>query len=428
MKKVLFHTLGCKLNQAETSQIAELWRRAGIAEPVGMEPAAPDIVFINGCAVTDKAAAKTRHAAARLAREHPQAVVIVGGCAGQSQPEDFSSIAGVAKVIGVKERFYVDWIREIKDLENLPITIEGGGDDFLPAERGRRSRAILKIQDGCDQRCAYCIIPSLRGGCRSLPRERALSAAAGLLADGAQEVVLTGVRIGAWGVDLPGKPLLSELVLELADMPGMGRLRLGSLEPWELNERIIRLVCEHPRVCGHLHIPLQHTHPEVIRRMGRPPLEDALNQMERLKVRENNLGLGGDILVGFPGETDEEFACLIEDLKRLPFTYLHVFRFSPRPGTTASVMSGRVDENAMKRRSRIVLEIAAEKRREFARRQLGRTHPSVPDRPVSTRDWVLAVADNYAKIRIPASGVIPGKVTPVTVIRFNGKYLTGEIA
>lgn len=406
-----FFTLGCKLNQSETSQVCRVLAGAGIAVPV--EDGVPSrLVFVNTCAVTAKAAAKSRHAVAKAARENPGAVVVAGGCLAEYDPESLARLPGVSYVVGTRQRFRPDWWVGVTDEARVAV----GGDDrwtLQPAVSSERSRPLLKIQDGCDHLCTYCVIPRLRGSSRSVPEGEVLEAARELIRAGAREIVLTGVRITAWGQDLPGRPTLALLVRKLADLPGEHRIRLGSLEPWEVSPELLLLVTNHERVCKHLHLSLQHVSPRVLSRMGRPPLGDTLAKICSTVVGQPEIALGADLIVGFPGEDDADFADLVKFLEKAPIAYLHVFAFSPRKATLAAAMTPSVPYPVVRSRVEVLRDISARLRRYFALKNAERVLEVIPERGSGDAKFIPAVSSNYLKVLIPAGLASGGETVRV---------------
>ena len=427
MQKILFHTLGCKLNQAETAQIGSIFRTEGIVEVNHERIAKPHIVFINTCAVTERASAKSRHAISHLIRKYPDAIIIAAGCMAQHEPDKVATIQGVDYVLGTDDRFKIHWWQ---GKPSRPI-IEVSSDPAAIQIRSvfntlQRSRPFLKIQDGCDHRCTYCIIPRLRGNSRSVSVLDVIASAKRLIDLGAEEIVLTGVRIGSYGKDLPEECSLFDITQMLSELPGIRRIRLGSIEPWELEERLIELVANDPKICPHLHIPLQHTHRTILKLMERPPLGDVIEFMQKAKYINPNLAIGVDIIVGFPGETDSEFKCLMKDLTRLPLTYIHSFSFSARSGTVAAKLGDRVHTKVVKRRVATVIELAQKKKHDFAVSQAGRYCEAIPDRIKPGTHWVNAVTENYLKIQLPVSIAHPGHIIPVVLSIEENGALRGE--
>ncbi len=426
MLKAVYHTHGCKLNQSETAQISELLAARGIARPTGGDKPRPDLVFINTCAVTRKAAAKSRHTIARMARLYPDAVLVAAGCLAQLDPEMLAQIPGVNYVLGTSDRFKADWWKG--KTEGHPIVaVNNNPSQLRPSSTGSslgRTRPLLKIQDGCNHNCTYCIIPRLRGEQRSVPEDEVLSAARHLVKEGGSEIVLTGVRIGAWGSDLQAGTHLADLVRNLTEIPGLLRIRLGSIEPWELNDELINLVIAAEGVCPHLHIPLQHTHPAVLARMGRPPIDGALALLVEARRRRPDIAIGVDIIAGFPGETQVEYDRLVKVLNNLPISYLHPFSFSPRPGTPAERFPKPVPERVVKQRVARLIEIGRRKRTEFAASQTGLSRIVIPEQPNSS-GWIHAVSDNYLRIHIPTGKARPGVPTLVRITHSIPQGLVG---
>ncbi|NQT35334.1 MiaB/RimO family radical SAM methylthiotransferase [bacterium] len=410
MRRAYFTTLGCKLNQAETSQIAKLMAAEGIAIDGGKDVDSPEVIFVNTCAVTRKAAAKSRHTVSKLTRQHPDAIVIAAGCLAQADPQSLAKISGVDYVIGTDERFSFDWWIS---KPNAPIIkVDGDTSRLKPisANTGSgRSRPFLKIQDGCDQNCTYCIIPSLRGRNRSVELESVLTSARQLVSGGAHEIVLTGVRIGSWGLDIGYGSGLAGLLKDISELPGSFRIRLGSIEPWELSVELMEQLINNAKVCPHLHIPLQHTVPRIVEAMGRPPLADTLDRLKSIREQNPHVALGLDIITGFPGETNADFNDLVDVIEDLPVTYLHVFSFSKRPGTIAAQMPDQILDRITKDRVKTLLEVGSRKKRQFIETQAGRILTVIPDRPGKEQKWVRAVSENYIKVLVRSDEIDAGK-------------------
>ena len=426
LNKARFHTLGCKLNQSESNQIGNILSAAGIAERMQKDEENPDIVFINSCAVTGKAAAKSRHAINRLVKENPEAIVIVTGCMAQLDPEGTGSIPGVDYVLGIDERFSTDWWQgkpeqPIVRVSSDPFRIRAD----LEKQSLNRARPLLKIQDGCDHFCSYCIIPLLRGTCRSLPAEDVLVCAKRLVDIGAEEIVLTGVRIGAWGKDLKGGESFKRLLGDLTAIGGLRRIRLGSVEPWEIDEELIRIVIDNPGICNHLHVPIQHTSREVLRAMGRPRLERTLELLVDAKKSNPLLGFGIDVILGFPGETEADFDKLVSDISNLPITYLHAFGYSERPGTKAAKLKFRLSPAEIKRRVTSVTNIGQEKRVIFSKQQIGRICHAIPDHIQPNQEYTKAITGNYLRLKLKSSGLTAGKCLRVRIDHDSGDDLIG---
>ncbi|NQU05532.1 MAG: MiaB/RimO family radical SAM methylthiotransferase [Calditrichaeota bacterium] len=427
-KQGLFTTIGCKLNQAETAQIVEIMRSDGLINEAVFESSDPQIIFVNTCAVTGKAAAKSRHAISKLAREHPEAVVIAAGCLAQYDPESLTDIPGVDYVLGTAERFSTKWWTGKP--ESSVIVVGDVGWDFkgvLNPGASNRSRRLLKIQDGCEHGCTYCIIPKLRGKSRSVPHEHVIASAIELIESGVQEIILTGVRIGSWGQDLNSTFDLTTLLVGLTELPGNFRIRLGSIEPWELSRRLVDQVIHNSKICPHLHIPFQHTDTVMLEKMGRPGLEDALELLLEAKKEYPGLSIGTDLIAGFPGETDSSFERLVLMIKEIPLAYLHAFGFSARPGTLASELPDKIPGSVIKERVAILNRIRAEKKTEFQSANIDKILTVIPENLHPGSLWIHAVSENYLRLKLKPDGIQTGQMLQVRVVWDDDWGLTGVL-
>jgi len=401
VKRFLVASLGCKVNQAEAASMAaqmeaQGWQRAAEGEPV-------ELALLITCSVTGVAARQSRQMARRLRRAHPQARVVVSGCDLQAEPQAYAE-AG-CQLLG--RSALAAWGQMVAE-QAWPEYQEPPAPDagiFCPGVQspGReRTRGLLKVQDGCNAHCAYCIVPSTRGRSRSLPLEQAAQAFAGLGQAGAAEVVLTGIHLGRWGHDLSPRQELPALLRGLlAAHPGP-RLRLSSLESEELSQDIISLATADPRLCPHFHLPLQSGSARLLKKMGRPygPAEYA-RTVRSAHGALPSLCLGADVMVGLPGESERDFNDTRELLDGLPISYLHVFPYSPRPGTPAANMPGRPAAEVVKKRAAALRRLGRAKKLAFYQSQVGRTLE------VIVEGSGLGRGDNYCLVRLenaPAAG------------------------
>ncbi|RJX33871.1 MAG: MiaB/RimO family radical SAM methylthiotransferase [Desulfarculus sp.] len=380
MKRFVVTSLGCKVNQAEAASLA-----ADLAAR-GWQPAAAgqaaDLAVLLTCAVTGPAARQSRQMARRLAREHPGAQVVVTGCDLQAEPRAY-----VGQGQAVLGRALLPRLAELLEAGALPVEPAPPAPDagaLLPGQwqaGGRRSRALLKVQDGCNASCAYCIVPLARGRSRSLPLDQAVAAWQELGQTGAPEVVLTGIHLGRWGQDLDPPAYLTHLLRALLAAHPDPRLRLSSLECQELTDQIIALAAIEPRLCRHFHLPLQSGSERVLKAMGRPygPADYAA-RVRAAHQALPGLCLGADVLAGLPGEDAAAFADTYELIQSLPLSYLHVFPYSPRPGTRAAAMPNRPPARVAKQRAARLRELGQAKRRAFLQEQLGRVLEVVVER------------------------------------------------
>jgi threonylcarbamoyladenosine tRNA methylthiotransferase MtaB len=432
MKTVAFHTLGCKLNQFETNDIERQFAERGWRPVAFGAPA--DVVVVNTCTVTGRSDARCRAALRKARRENPGATLIATGCYAQAQPGAVAELPEVDLVLGNPEKAAVF---EHLDEEGRPRAgrvaaagIEAGAPRAFPVIRAfsGHTRAFVKIQDGCDNRCSYCIVPLARGPNRSLPAAEVLAQVAALVGAGYREVVLTGVHLGAWGRDLEPRGSLAALLERLVAIPGLGRLRLSSIEPTEFTPELLDLLAASRTICAHLHIPLQSGSAAVLRAMRRPYGPDEFARLiESLAATLPDPALGADVIAGFPGERDEDFEETIRLLRQLPLTYLHVFPYSPRPGTPAATMPGQVPAEERERRAGLLRDLGREKNRAFLERQVGRTVGAlVQGQPGRRRGATYGLTGNYLSVLVRAAKEEIGHFRDLRVTRHEGGQLHGE--
>ncbi|MGD9125132.1 MAG: MiaB/RimO family radical SAM methylthiotransferase [Desulfarculaceae bacterium] len=416
--------LGCKVNQAEAAHlIRELtlrgWSQAGPNETA-------DLAVVFTCAVTGAAARQSRQAARRLARTHPQARVVVTSCGVQVEAQAF-----IEQGFSVLGRADMGSLPDLVSSPNPGPSQKPGPPDSGPWVPGiryageGRSRALLKVQDGCNAGCAYCIVPLTRGRPRSLPLEQACSAFAALGDAGSAEVVLTGVHLGRYGADLEEKTDLAALIEALLHSHPLPRIRLSSLEVNEINDSLIDLLAFHPRICRHLHIPLQSGSDRLLRAMGRPyQARDFASQVEQAHERVEGICLGADVLAGLPGEDQQAFAQTRALIENLPLSYLHVFPFSRRPGTRAAAMPAVPPEQTVKERAATLRGLGQAKRRLFLEKQPGNRPWAVME------DSGMARTDNYCLVKVDQPPP-PGSLTQILIQGLRqtpkGPQLTGIV-
>jgi len=379
MKKFTIITLGCKVNQCESAALT------GLLETSGYRPGAPDenndMVILNTCTVTGKAAMQSRQAIRQAVRNHPKAKIVVTGCYAQTAPQEIQQIDGVDYIVGHGDKLNIP---ELVSRSNTQCSkpaifhhdmLQARCFDPLPsAEPEARTRAFLKIQDGCNSFCTYCIVPYARGRSRSMPSNDVRTHLSRLAHKGLQEVVLTGIHLGAYGKDLEPKTSLIGLLSSIAESKYVARLRISSIEPTEVDADLINMMAA-PKsiVCPHLHIPLQSGDDTILKRMGRPYDKEYI--VETIAAIHRNIAhvaIGMDILVGFPGEDEAAFDQTEALIERLPVSYLHVFPFSPRKGTPAAGFEAKVQESIVKERCKRMRRLGEEKKAQFYRANIGR--------------------------------------------------------
>ncbi len=425
-------TLGCKLNQYESMSIRESLEAAGL-RIVAPENGA-DLYIVNTCTVTGKTDRRSRHAVRRVLKWNPQARIVVTGCSSQRQPEIFQALPNVFLVTGNREKLQIRDLIERCLFSDQPSTIVG---DMQSAEFeglsistfGKYSRAFLKIQEGCSRSCSYCVIPSVRGPSRSQTLSSVVGEAARISANGFKEIVLTGIDLGTYGLDLDPPQNIIQLVSELIQIPTLARVRLSSIEPTELISELIDLIVSEPRICRHLHVPLQSGSQSILERMQRNYSADFYRRLLiDIKTRDPFICFGADVIVGFPGESDPEFEETYEFIRSLPFSYLHVFTFSPRAGTRAALFDHQIDIPVAKERCHRLRALSVQKAIEFRKQFIDRYLDVII---LNTQDpgtgKTIGLSDNYLKIQIDTPSPPAGSLATVSVTEVNGLQMTGRI-
>jgi threonylcarbamoyladenosine tRNA methylthiotransferase MtaB len=403
--KVCFVTLGCKVNQAESEALAQLFRNAGY-QVVDPEQTVA-VVVINTCTVTNTGSSKSRQAIRRLIRSHPESYVIVSGCYAQTASAEVLAIPGVDLVIGTQQRARILKLLEHVKQTNKPYNaVRNIGEvrvfEELPRlEEESRTRAMLKIEDGCNRFCTYCIIPYARGPVRSRLPENALAEAERLIKAGYQEIVLTGIHIGAYGEDLANGWNLARLLQALVNIPGMHRLHLGSVEPLEFSPELIAVMAASKVICPHLHIPLQSGSNTVLARMHRPyTIEDYRELLNKLFQSIPDLAVTTDVIAGFPGETDTDHRQTVDFVGRCGFAGIHVFPYSRREGTEAAAFPEQVSDQVKTRRVQELLQVSRGSQERFSHSLLGHILEMLVER-VDARGWAYGHTENYLPVNLP---------------------------
>lgn len=402
-KTVAFYTLGCKLNFSETSTIARLFEQGGYAKVDFDER--PDIYVINTCSVTDHADKKCRNLVRRAKRINPNAFVAVVGCYAQLKPQEIAEIEGVNVVLGANEKFNIlDYLD--KQPQNGVAHVENGHikevKTFVPSYSANdRTRTFLKVQDGCDYFCAFCTIPLARGRSRNQSIEETLKVAIEAASSGVKEIVLTGVNIGDFGQG--GDENFLKLIQALDVLPGVERFRISSIEPNLLSDEIISFVAQSSKFVPHFHIPLQSGSDKLLAAMRRR-YDSALyrNRVARIRELMPSACIGVDVIVGFPGETEEEFMKTVEFLKNIDINYLHVFTYSERANTTALRIEDVVPMEIRQERNKVLTNLSHKKKRAFYEQQLGTLHEVLWE--ASEQEGMMhGFTENYVKVQRPFS-------------------------
>ena len=406
-KKVAFYTLGCKLNFSETSTIARNFQDEGF-ERVDFEDVA-DIYVINTCSVTDNADKQFKQVVKKALKRNEKAFVAAVGCYAQLKPEELAAVDGVDLVLGATEKFKItDYIHDLSknDLGEVHSCEIEEADFYVGSYSiGDRTRAFLKVQDGCDYKCTYCTIPLARGISRSDTMENVLRNAAEISQQGIKEIVLTGVNIGDYGKGEFGNKkhehTFLELVQALDQVEGIERLRISSIEPNLLKNETIEFVAQSRTFVPHFHIPLQSRSNAILKKMKRRYLRELYTErVEKIREVMPHACIGVDVIVGFPGETDEHFLETYHFLNELDISYLHVFTYSERDNTEAALMDGVVPHNVRAKRSKMLRGLSVKKRRAFYESQLGTTR-TVLFEGENKEGYIYGFTENYVKVKTP---------------------------
>ncbi|HOB24622.1 MAG TPA: tRNA (N(6)-L-threonylcarbamoyladenosine(37)-C(2))-methylthiotransferase MtaB [Kaistella sp.] len=407
-KTAAFHTLGCKLNFAETSTIARQLTSAGY-EKVSFDDKA-NVYVINTCSVTENADRECKLHVKRAMKANPEGLVVILGCYAQLKPEEISQIEGVDLVLGAKEKFNIlSYLEDLQKSENQGIvhSCEIDETDFFIGSYsiGDRTRAFLKVQDGCDYKCTYCTIPLARGISRSDTIENVVKNAQEIAAKGIKEIVLTGVNIGDYGKGEFGNKkhehTFLDLISELDKVDGIERIRISSIEPNLLKDESIELVSKSKSFVPHFHIPLQSGSDELLKKMKRRYLTKLYTDRVA-KIREvmPDSCIGVDVIVGFPGETEEEFLKTYNFLNELPISYLHVFTYSERENTEAAEMDGIVPISERKKRNKMLRILSEKKKMAFYQTQIGKTLPVLWEHE-NKSGLMYGFTENYVRVQKP---------------------------
>jgi len=417
MTRVFIHNFGCRVNQAEAFDWSEKLAEAGLR--VDKDWQTSEVVVVNTCGLTGRAEADVRQFLRRLQREKPSARVVVTGCLAEKNREEFSQYRNVSSIIpnSAKETL-------VGEVVSLTGETRQAQEKIQPVNY--RSRALVKVQDGCNARCTFCLIPYLRGPARSLPMQAVLSQIERAIARGFKEVVLAGIHLCAYGEDLTPPVTLLRLLQEIVKVPGLGLLRLSSLDPRLLPEDWLEFIAGEEKICPHFHLSLQHASAEVLRKMGRRSRpEEYTAILDYLHRHRPEASLGADIIVGFPGEAEMDYQFLKSFLEQSPLTYFHVFSYSPRPGTPAACRAG-VSEKIKKERADELRKISREKNLAFKLRFLNEERPAVVIRKKGTK--AEALTDNYIKVSLrEASEVEVRQLAKVRIKKVLPSEVTGEV-
>ena len=434
-RRVAFHTLGCKVNQYDSQAMLELFRAAGYRAVPFTDEA--DVYVINTCTVTGVGDKKSLQLARRVRRERPEAALVLCGCLAQRRGEELLRETGAALVLGTQRRAEIVALLEEALADGKPrcavTPLDGTAFEPLRVSGAEgHTRAVMKIQEGCDNHCTYCVIPSVRGPIRSRPPEEIAREARALTEAGFRELVLTGIHLTSYGRDLPAGPAgapvtLAEGIAAAHGAPGLARLRLGSLEPVVATEAFTARLAGMEKLCPQFHLALQSGSDTVLRRMARRyNMAMYREAAARLRKAFPGCALTTDILTGFPGETEAEFRETCDAVRELGFARIHVFPFSARAGTRAAAMPGQLPREEKERRARELIAIGREVSRDYRSALIGQTEPVLLEDRDPDGCW-LGYTPAYVQVRVPdGDGLAQGQIIPVKLTAMDGDGMRGE--
>lgn len=436
MRKIAFYTLGCKVNQSDTASMEGIFRRAGYEVVDFGSPA--DVYLINTCVVTNTGQRKSRQIINRAVRHNPLSLIVVTGCYPQTAPEEVRAIAGVDVIIGNQERAriveLVEQALENKQTEILDnvqkMTVDTKFEELGVGTETDKTRAFLKIQEGCNQYCTYCIIPYARGPLRSRSLESIRSEVAKLVEAGYKEVVLIGIHLGCYGKELAkeGKHItLYDAVQAVLSVEGMCRVRLGSLESVEVEPRLLELMANEPRLCKHLHLPLQSGCDKILQAMHRPYDTVRFTQLlQQIRAQVPDVAITTDIIVGFPGETEEDFATTLAFAEKCGFAKMHIFPYSKRKGTPAEKMPNQVDEAVKGERAARLAAVDEKLHQAMLKQMVGKTEEVLFEQPVDAVH-MEGLCGPYLRVVVPGTEELSNTIAKVRITGIVDDWLTGEL-
>lgn len=432
--KIAFSTLGCKINQYDSALMQESLREG--FQVVSFDDIA-DVYVINTCTVTAKSDYQSRQLVRRAINKNEKAKIIVAGCYPQSNPDVFMSIKGVDLILGNQEKLELKKYLQIIEKESAPkIYVDKLNSDetFVHSDIKtfpNRTRAVLKVHDGCSSYCAFCIVPYVRGKARSARPEWVIAQIINFVDSGYKEVVLSGVNLGSYGIDMTPQMSLSSLVKEILEETEIQRIRISSVEPEDVTDELIDLVASEHRICKHLHLPLQSGDDTILSKMKRK-YDSAYfkNLVLKIKDRIPDIGLGTDIIAGLPGEDEMAFENSAKMVEKLPFTYLHVFTYSKRRGTEAFSFNEQVSEQVKKERSRKLIEIGKKKTTAFKEGYINKVLDTLIEGEKDKKTGMLkGITGNYLRVLIKDEGIdLKNRIIFIRVVKIdNAGQLIGEI-
>lgn len=431
--KVAFSTLGCRVNQYESEAMTEKFIREGY-EVVSYEEFS-DVYVINTCTVTNMGDKKSRQMISRARRQNPEAVIAVVGCYSQIAPNEVSNIEGVDVVLGTRNKgeivYWVNRAREEKEqvVEVYDVLRNNMFEDLNIEEYQSKTRAFLKIQDGCNRFCSYCLIPYARGGVCSKKPDKVMEEVKELANHGFKEIILSGIHTASYGVDLEEKITLVDLIEKIHNIDGIERIRIGSIDPTFFTEGVIEKIAKLRKMCPHYHLSLQSGCDETLKRMNRHyTAEQYKDVVEALRKAIPNISITTDIIVGFPGESEEEFNATYEFLKDIELSKMHIFKFSPRKGTKAASMKEQIAAEVKEDRSKKLIELNNMLEEKFMNKFIGMTMEVLYEQKLQdSQEKYEGYTPNYIKVVSECREDIEGKIFKTKLEKFSKDYIIGNI-
>lgn len=425
--KVAFYTLGCKVNAYETEVAINLFKEKGY-EVVSFDTLA-DIYIINTCSVTNTSDSKSRKEIRNAIKRNPNAVIAVMGCYSQVKPDEVKNIDGVSIVIGNKDKSKIvdiveEYIKNKKQITRIYDLNNVCFEDMILNKFENHTRAFVKIQDGCNNYCSYCIIPYTRGNVRSKDKDVVIREVKSLVSNGYKEIVLTGIHTGHYGQDLKEYDF-SDLLLELEEIEGLKRIRISSVEITELNDKFLDVLRKSTKIVNHIHIPLQTGCDRILKLMNRRyDMNYYFDRIEKIREIRANIAITTDVIVGFPDETDEDFLITKENIEKLKFAELHVFPFSKREGTRAALMKNQIDGNIKKKRVKELLDLSEKLKKEYYSKFVNQELEVLAE--TYNEGFITGHLSNYGKVIFKGKESDLNKMINVKLINYNNGLFQGK--
>ena len=422
MKKIAFMTLGCKVNQADTASMQELFRQGGYTVCDFTEEA--DVYVVNTCVVTNTGQQKSRQMIRRAIRKENDALIVVTGCYPQTAAEEVKAIDGVDLIIGTQDRAKIVTLVEAAlekkqnqtDDEVRPWKQGVQFEEMSGGNEADKTRAYLKIQEGCNQYCSYCIIPYARGPIRSRSLKSIKEEVQRLTEAGYKEIVLIGIHLGCYGKEMKDGTTLYDAVQAALSVPALQRLRLGSLESVEVEERLLDLMETDKRLCPHLHLPLQSGCDKVLKEMHRPyDTSKFKTLLDQIRKKVPGIAVTTDVIVGFPGETETDFAATCDFVKQCGFAKMHIFPYSKRKGTPAAARQDQIPEPVKKQRAEKLAELDRQMQQAYFAQNIGKRHTVLVEQPIGTTGLVERLTENFLRVEFQGEPDLCGKMTDIKI-------------